>query len=72
MNKKAKNELKEKSVQDLKAMVGEKVKEIAKTRVDFMKGSIKNVRRVKTLRDELARIKTFLNAKEKGGLTNKQ
>ncbi|MBI4029060.1 MAG: 50S ribosomal protein L29 [Candidatus Blackburnbacteria bacterium] len=63
MDKKTKNELKEKSAEDLKAMVIEKAKEIEKARVDFMKGSVKNARQVKTLRDELARIKTFLNAK---------
>ncbi|MBI2590709.1 MAG: 50S ribosomal protein L29 [Candidatus Blackburnbacteria bacterium] len=64
MNKKNKNELKGKSAEDLKAMVIGKTKEIAKARVDFMKGSVKNVRQIKTLRSELARIKTFLNSKQ--------
>lgn len=72
MNKKTKNELKDKSIKDLMTMASEKEKEISKARIDFLKGSVKNVRRIKTLRDELARILTFLNAKSgKGGLTEK-
>lgn len=56
-------DLKQKSQEELKKMATDKEKEILKARLELARGLKKNVRVVKTMRQDLARIKTFLNMK---------
>jgi len=64
MKRKEINELKSKSVDELKKMVNEARIFIVKSRMEIKTAKLKNVRIVKNKRADLARMLTFINEKE--------
>lgn len=61
MKKQERESLKQKTREELEKLVAEKQKEAAKAQSDMFRGKIKNLRSVKTLKDDIARIKTWIN-----------
>lgn len=64
MKTKEKQSLREKGIQDLEKILIEKEQEIIKARNDMFRGRVKNIRSIKSLRNEIARTKTYIREKE--------
>ncbi|MCD6225542.1 50S ribosomal protein L29 [bacterium] len=67
MKKKEKQELHQKSIAELRKILGEKSKELVKARVEKEQGKKKDVKIVAKIRDEIAVIKTIIREKELSG-----
>lgn len=59
-----KQEIRNKSKQELTARLNELKKEITKAKMDLSMGTLANVHEIKTLRYEMAFIKTIISQKE--------
>ena len=57
------NELREKSVEELNAALGDELKQQFKLRMQHSTGQLNESHKVKDVRRNIARIKTFLNQK---------
>ncbi|MEK7521256.1 MAG: 50S ribosomal protein L29 [Patescibacteria group bacterium] len=64
MKTKDKKALKEKNIAELEKLLIDKEQEVIKTRADMFRGKIKNIRSVKNLKNEIARIKTLIREKQ--------
>lgn len=67
MKKKDVQELRNKSIKELRELMRKIQEELVKLRTELGAGKLKNVHQVKLKRRDLARIKTILREKELGG-----
>ncbi|MFC1632891.1 50S ribosomal protein L29 [Patescibacteria group bacterium] len=56
------NELRSKNRAELQGLLTEKLEALRKSRFDIISGQLTNVREIRKLRNDIARIKTLLNA----------
>mgnify|MGYP001125022654 CR=1 FL=1 len=56
-------ELKQKTKEELQKLVTEKKEKLRQLRFDLVSGKVKNVREIRNLKKEIARILTLLNQK---------
>ncbi len=64
MKKKEIQDLRHKTIEELKALVKKSQEELLKLKLDKEAGKLKNVHLIETKRHDLARIKTLLREKE--------
>jgi ribosomal protein L29 len=60
-------ELKNRVLGELEKLVREKEESLRKLKYDLVAGKLKKVSSIKELKKDIARIKTFMNLKEKNG-----
>lgn len=58
-------ELKEKSIEDLRALLGISQEKLRSLKFDLAAGKVKNVREIRLIKKEIARILTIINVKTK-------
>jgi len=68
MKKQEFDSLKQKTKEELIELVVKKEQEVVKTQDDMFRGRVKNIRTVKILKDDIARLKTLITEKEARGI----
>lgn len=68
MSKKEKENLKGLNIADLEKMLLEKRSKLVDLKFNLAAGKVKNIKEIKKIKKEIARILTFINLKKKGKL----